>query len=147
MAGVYTDNQPDFSWLQPYESRAFSQYWYPIQEIGPVKNANRHLAANLEISDGRGTIGICSTERFANALVSLKQQEKPLFERTLDLSPGKPFLERVDLPAGTREQDLLLMVSTADARELIRYRPEVLERGSLPRAASEPPSPEEVKFS
>src|ERR1039457_1440279 len=41
MAGVYTDNQPDFSWLHPYETRTFSQFWYPIREIGPVKNANR----------------------------------------------------------------------------------------------------------
>jgi tetratricopeptide (TPR) repeat protein len=31
MAGVYTDNQPDFSFLAPYETKSFSQYWYPIQ--------------------------------------------------------------------------------------------------------------------
>ena len=35
MAGVYTDNQPDFSFLMPYETKTFSQYWYPIQRIGP----------------------------------------------------------------------------------------------------------------
>ncbi len=27
MAGVYTDNQPDFSFLHPYETRTFTQYW------------------------------------------------------------------------------------------------------------------------
>ncbi len=52
MAGVFTDNQPDFSWLQPYETRTFSQFWYPIQEIGPVKNANRLVAVNLEKNEG-----------------------------------------------------------------------------------------------
>ena len=26
-AGVYTDNQPDFSWLAPGETKTFSQYW------------------------------------------------------------------------------------------------------------------------
>ena len=31
MAGVYTDNQPDFSFLQPGETKTWSQYWYPIQ--------------------------------------------------------------------------------------------------------------------
>ena len=35
MAGVYTDNQPDFSFLQPGETKTWSQYWYPIQQIGP----------------------------------------------------------------------------------------------------------------
>ena len=52
MAGAYTDNQPDFSWLQPYETKTFSQYWYPIQEIGPAKNANTEAALNLEFTRG-----------------------------------------------------------------------------------------------
>ena len=34
MAGVYTDNQPDFSFLAPGETKTFSQFWYPIREIG-----------------------------------------------------------------------------------------------------------------
>ncbi|RYG43953.1 DUF5107 domain-containing protein, partial [bacterium] len=36
MAGVYTDNQPDFSWIAPGETKTFSQFWYPYQAIGPV---------------------------------------------------------------------------------------------------------------
>ena len=52
MAGAYTDNQPDFSWLQPYETKTFSQYWYPIQKIGPAKNANTEAAVNLEVRCG-----------------------------------------------------------------------------------------------
>ncbi len=35
MAGVYTDNQPDFSFLAPGETKTFSQYWYPIQRHRP----------------------------------------------------------------------------------------------------------------
>ena len=41
MAGSYTDNQPDFSWLRPYESKSFSQFWYPFHEIGTAKHANQ----------------------------------------------------------------------------------------------------------
>ena len=41
MAGVYTDNQPDFSFLHPGETRTFSQFWYPIQKIGPAQKAER----------------------------------------------------------------------------------------------------------
>ena len=44
MAGVFTDNQPDFSFLAPGETRTFSQFWYPIQEIGPAQHANRRAA-------------------------------------------------------------------------------------------------------
>ena len=48
MTGVYTDNQPDFTWIAPYESRVFEQYWYPIREIGDVKNATIDAAVNVE---------------------------------------------------------------------------------------------------
>jgi hypothetical protein len=34
MAGSYSDNQPDFTWLEPMETKTFSQYWFPIGEIG-----------------------------------------------------------------------------------------------------------------
>jgi hypothetical protein len=64
MAGVFTDNQPDFSWLQPYETRVFSQYWYPIQEIGPAKNANRLAAVNLEMEGRKLKVGVLTTEAF-----------------------------------------------------------------------------------
>ena len=40
MAGSYSDNQPDFSWLAPYETKEFSQYWYPISAIGTPIFAN-----------------------------------------------------------------------------------------------------------
>lgn len=40
MAGVYTDNQPDFSFLAPGETKSFSQYWYPIRDIGVPDFAN-----------------------------------------------------------------------------------------------------------
>ncbi len=145
MAGAYTDNQPDFSWLQPYETRAFSQYWFPIQEIGPVKKANRQIAVNLENDEGRIKIGACSTEVYMNAVVRLSGREKTLLERTVDLTPGKPLMEFMDLPAGIREEDLLLAFLTQDGRELIHYRPEVVERKSLPCPASEPPAPKDVR--
>jgi len=33
MVGAYSDNQPDYSWLQPYETRMWNQYWYPFRDI------------------------------------------------------------------------------------------------------------------
>lgn len=48
MAGVYTDNQPDFTWLQPYEEKSFVQYFLPYRELGVVKNASKDLLLNVE---------------------------------------------------------------------------------------------------
>lgn len=51
MAGVYTDNQPDFTWLQPYEEKTFVQYFIPYRELGVVKNASEEVMMNIEIED------------------------------------------------------------------------------------------------
>ncbi len=87
MASAYSDNQPDFSWLQPYETRSFSQIWYPFQEIGSVKNANRYAAVNLE----KDLLGICVTGSYPQARIVLKDADDIILDRRVDLVPGKPF--------------------------------------------------------
>jgi len=55
MAGVYTDNQPDFSWLQPYEEKSFCQYFLPYRELGIVKNASHNFLLNIESIENENT--------------------------------------------------------------------------------------------
>ncbi len=50
MTGMFTDNQPDFSWIMPNEERTFVQYFMPYSEIGIVKNATKEAAVNLEFT-------------------------------------------------------------------------------------------------
>lgn len=52
MAGVFTDNQPDFSYLLPYETRTFSQFWWPIQKTRPRAAGQR--ARRTAARRGRG---------------------------------------------------------------------------------------------
>ena len=54
MAGVYTDNQPDFAHLAPGETKSFSQYWYPLAGTGPVSAAGLDVALAVAAS-GTGT--------------------------------------------------------------------------------------------
>ncbi|XHR95614.1 DUF5107 domain-containing protein [Mucilaginibacter sp. UC70_90] len=37
MTGMFTDNQPDFTWLMPHEEKHFTQYFMPYRELGVVK--------------------------------------------------------------------------------------------------------------
>ena len=61
MVGAYSDNQPDYSWMTPHETRRWTQFWYPFRDIGGVKNANTEAAVNLEVKDGRILVGFCAT--------------------------------------------------------------------------------------
>jgi tetratricopeptide (TPR) repeat protein len=145
MAGVFTDNQPDFSWIMPHETRAFSQFWYPVQRIGPMKNANLRAAVNLEILDGTARLGVYAVEALAGARVTLSAGERALFERSVDLGPGEPFTAEIALPPGSDPAGLLLRVMNAAGEEVIRYRPEPPGGGLLPEPYQPLPEPAQVQ--
>jgi tetratricopeptide (TPR) repeat protein len=140
MAGVFTDNQPDFSWLYPYETRTWSQFWYPIQRIGPAKNANRFAAINVERIDEKLKIGICVTEQFENATLVVTSAGKRVLEDICTLSPGQPYLREL---SAVGEPAVQLLASSG--REIIRCTPpQTVRSASIPEPASEPPAPKDI---
>ena len=144
MAGVYTDNQPDFSFLQPGETKTWSQYWYPIQKIGPAHQANLHAAVSLIVREGKARIGVSPAHPLPRALVTLSHKGKTLARFTRDLAPGAALLEVVSLPRGAAETDLVLTVRDADGIDLLTYQPIAQKAGDVPPAATEPPLPSEI---
>jgi len=142
MAGAFTDNQPDFSWLQPYETKTVSQYWYPIQEIGPAKNANTEAAVNLEVDEAGVRVGVCVTSRRTVRLL-LTHAGRALLEEELELAPGHPFTRTIEAPS-SKPEEYRLAVLDAEGRELIAFQPEIAVERKLPEAASEPMPPEEI---
>jgi tetratricopeptide (TPR) repeat protein len=144
MAGVFTDNQPDFSFLQPGETKTWSQYWYPIQKIGPAHEANIHTAVRLELSKGKLLIAVAVTGSHPQSRVSLSAKGKTLAHWVRDLSPAFPLIEQITVAKNVSEKDLLLTVQTSDGNLLISYQPEELVKGEVPPPATEPSAPLEI---
>jgi tetratricopeptide (TPR) repeat protein len=142
MAGVYTDNQPDFSFLQPGETKVWSQYWYPIQKIGPPQHANLDAAVSFRYAKGKGILGVAVTRRQPQAMIRLSMKGKNLASFRRDLAPGMPFVEPVSLPG--KVKDLLICVFDAVGRELISYDVKARTREEVPTPATEPPGPVEI---
>ena len=93
MAGVYTDNQPDFSFLAPWETKTFSQYWYPIREIGPACAANLDAALSVRMVDGVAhSRCVRYSCRFADAQVTLELRRRAGWRVDDDLSVSTAFL-------------------------------------------------------
>jgi len=145
MIGGYSDNQPDYSWLQPYESKYLKQYWYPIREIGGVKNANLEAAVNFEFTGkNKLKIGFNTTSSRNNARVALDIKGERIFEQQIDIDPSHPFLKEVPLPMHIVEQDIRLTLFTSDGIELISYQPVERKESPMPDAAKPPKSPGEI---
>ena len=144
MAGGYSDNQPDFSFLHPYETKSFRQYWYPIQEIGPATHANLDAAASLRLEGGAARLGVAVTSDIADASVLLVQNGQPLLEQRVHLAPDKPFLTNVTVTPGTAATDLRLIVRAGGGHEVLSYQPEAAVEDEPPAPASEPRPPAEI---
>lgn len=115
MAGSYTDNQPNFAWLEPYETKDFSQFWYPIQRIGTPDYANLDCAIRL----AQDAIHLQATGTFGPARVTVRQGEQVLLEETVNLAPAAP----VTL-AWTRPEGLVSISVTSQGRTIAAYQEE-----------------------
>ena len=143
MTGCFTDNQPDFTWIQPQETKNFKQYFMPYKNIGYVKNATIDAAVNAEYDETKGQLTVSayttSVQKGAQILLTLPgengRQEKVLYEETSDLSPEETYEVKIDreklqqIPTFAEgEQNgtevlcgLRVCVCAADGRELVSY--------------------------
>ena len=130
MTGVYTDNQPDFSWIMPNEERVFTQYFMPYHGIGYVKNASAEAALNLEVSENTARIRIYVTAPRTGLHIVLRDADGILAEDRADLDPGRIYDKSLALPPGTAEQALRLELTDGEGRLLLAYSP--VSRGEEP---------------
>lgn len=146
MTGGYSDNQPDYSWIQPYEVKEARLTWYPIRKIGGVKNANRLAAVNLERADEETLrLGFHVTSERKEARAVLKHQDGVIFQATVDLGPGKPFRGEVTVPSEVKDEELQALLLSAGGEELISYRPVPREGAPMPEPVKPPAEPEEME--
>src|SRR6266566_5557319 len=147
MTGVYTDNQPDFSWLQPYEEKSFKQYFMPYKNIGIVKNASIDAAVNLDVDAAKhtATLQVYTTAIFVDAMIELKGKHQVYVSEIATLSPTKTFASVVPLDTEDQAHDLTATVKDSSGTILVTYRPERLEIVKVPEAAKPLPMPEDLR--
>ncbi len=133
MVGAYSDNQPDYSWIQPGEIREFSQIWYPIKGIKGVKNATVDAAVNFEpVSEDKYRVGYCTTKLYQNARVLVKQGKQILLDKTITIDPEHFFLDEFSVRKALDVSDLYTALYDAKGNVLVDYRPIVLEEKPMP---------------
>ena len=144
MTGVYTDNQPDFTFLAPYEEKTFTQYFMPYKKAGYVKDANLNVIANLTADGKEATMMVYPTERFDGATVTLSDRKgKIIHEEKADLRVEDGY--RKTCLTALRETELTLSVRDRDGHVLIKVKPEEKKEEALPEPAEAVGRPEEIR--
>ena len=114
MAGVYTENQPDFSWLMPYEEKQFVQYFMPYREIGIVKQASKDFVMNIEETETGVRFKVLSTSKQTVRIVLCHQKGETYFDQLTTLSPEEVYEQTVDVKEA-KFGDLLFAISKAQS--------------------------------
>lgn len=147
MVGAFSDNQPDYTWIKPYETKRWKQYWYPVKDIEGFKNANLNAAVNLEQrEDNKVFLGYHSTKKIEKARIILRKGDKVILEKNIQISPEKAFTELVKLDGIFNYFDLYTEMVDMETNEvLISYQPVEIKRiEELPEAVDKPPLPKDI---
>ncbi|MCR4919548.1 MAG: DUF5107 domain-containing protein [Prevotella sp.] len=98
MAGVYTENQPDFSWLMPYEEKHFVQYFMPYRELGVVKQATKDFVVNIaDVGQGKVMVQVLATSAQEARIVLADDRGNTYYNNVVTLSPERVFAATVDV--------------------------------------------------
>lgn len=142
MTGVFTDNQPDFSWLHPYEEKSWKQYFMPYSEVDYVKNATKDVLANIYIENNVATVIVYTTSKFEDVNILVKNESGiSVFEKTTHISPENPVTYEFDYFC---KENLILSILDKNGRELLSYNTRKEPESAIPEPAKAVLKPAEI---
>ena len=95
MTGVFTDNQPDFSYIKPYEEKTFSQYFMPYKEVGAVSNASEKAVMNMTVKNGRASVTVYAPEKIERATLAFLENGKTVCSERISLETAGVFTKEI----------------------------------------------------
>ena len=126
MTAAYSDNQPDYCWINPQESKEFTAYWYGIRNLNNVNRGNEKATVNMDINPS-GDIHVAAnvTQIRRNAKVEVSHNGKVLYSKVATMAPDKPFADdfKVDASEVADPTAVLMSLYAADGELLIDYHP------------------------
>ncbi|WP_413733455.1 DUF5107 domain-containing protein [Sodalis sp. RH21] len=142
MTGVFTDNQPDFTWLDAYEEKRFVQNFMPYSGLGTVQNANTDAVIKLERNGSQLEWGVYAVGPLPRARVMISSpdggeglEDQLLVDREITLRPGDVLKATL---AGEFAPRLTLRLLDSRGRELLAYTEHLQQETPLPQPAQAP---------
>ncbi len=145
MAGVYTENQPDFSWLMPFEEKEFSQYFLPYRDLGMVKCACKDLLLNIEKKDHSDSaiLKLFATRKDTFHIMVKEASGAKIYEKTVELSPESVF--ETDISLNGKDLESVSVIITWDRCGRLEWQAEPDEIRPVPDAAEAALRPVDIK--
>ena len=137
MAGSYSDNQPNFAWLAAYETKEFSQHWYPITKIGTPTFANLNCAFNIDRDNN--VFKLQTTKLYRNATVKISDSSATYYKKVCDLSPENILTFSIDnIP------EFVTVSVSSDGKSIAEYTEKNFNKLNMPEPITDMPLASEM---
>ncbi len=99
------ETQLDFDFLQPGDTRRWSEWWIPLRGIGGLTCASETVGARIGLApaaDGELVnlvVALCPAMAYDDALVTVSVPDRMLLEQTCSVSPEKPWIRETSIQA------------------------------------------------
>lgn len=138
MVGCWSDNQPDYSWIDPFETRTVKQFWFPVKGIGGVKHVTIDGAVNVDRLEKKDEllVGFHSTRVLKNCTVrvycagaepvggaSRPAGEVVFEEKGVAIDPNAPWCRTVKVDAAAKDQAFTATIADASGKVFLAYTP------------------------
>lgn len=145
MTGMFTDNQPDFTWLMPNEQKQFTQYFMPYRELGMVKNASKDILLALDKHGDKVVLKVYVTSVQQNINITLYYKGENLFHTQQTIIPEEVYQQQITVDESIHEDELVLIITSAKGKELLRYEPAINKKNEIPEPAKPALDPAEIE--
>ncbi|MDR0792174.1 MAG: DUF5107 domain-containing protein, partial [Chitinophagaceae bacterium] len=143
MAGVYTDNQPDFTWLMPYETKTFAQYFMPYRELGIVKNASKNILVSIKNEKEKLAVKVYVTSTQKDVEIIVHYNNKKLIDETTTITPENIFTKEIDFSDKYDENKIKIIIKQT-GKEILSYEPALNKKNNIPQPAQPALQPEDI---
>jgi tetratricopeptide (TPR) repeat protein len=146
MTGCYTDNQPDFTYLAPSETKAFTQRWYAVCGLPGLKNATDDAAISIVEANAAIRVAINVTSAHQAVTFDARAGQTILHRWSFPALPCALYEFTVSLPLGIKPCDIEYTLTDQDGKLLLRYRQEPMyfDGKDEPEARVAPEAPEAI---
>lgn len=140
MTGMFTDNQPDFTFLKPYEEKSFTQYFMPYKQAGALKNAGTQVAFGVQEGEGELCVTLYAPAPLADAELQILCGDTVVFTQNITLDTAQACTVTAAVP-DTKHYTVRVLRS---GKTLLDYTP-CYEQEPVPAPAEEIPAPEKLE--
>jgi len=114
----------DYATLAAGDELTWTEFWYPVTDIGGFVSANQDAALNLETSADGVHVGVATTFPYQDAVLSVRHRAdntRLLYEVIPSLDPARPHRAGPIPTSGTAVTNLAVTLTTSEGQPILSY--------------------------